>query len=201
MPKTVNPYWRKRLFIIAILLVALLVWLCSCNPTKKIERDDNKAVSRVEAKVELLNRVGEQYRQLKPCSNDTLITRIHDTTTNILTNTIRHTDTITKNGVKYIYVLDTAYFEKTKTIYQDKIVTDHELTNRQKDTINSLRLREAAFSGTIAEVRTNLAEQHKATNKWKLYFYLSLAFTVISHVVRTYIGGWFSSITSIFKKK
>ncbi len=188
---------RKLLPILLIILTIFLIWLSSCSEAKKLQKAEN----RVLADVESVKRVREKTNQLYPCSNDTVITEIHDSTTVTLTNTVRKTDTVVKNGIKYIFHTDTAFFEKTKTVYQTKVVTDNELTNRQKDTINSLRLREAAHNGTIGEVRDNLTKSNKNTNKWKLYFWLLFGTAILSHVVRTYIGGWFSSITSIFKKK
>jgi len=200
-----NPFAVKwsLFFIILVAIFICIMWMfvSGCNPEKKIIRQDNAAVSRVEAKVELLDRVGEQYRQLHKCANDTITNIIHDTTTTTLIKTVSHTDTVIKNGIKYISLIDTAFFEKEKTVFRDRIVTDHELTNRQKDTIISTRLQIATQNGVISEVRTNLSDQKKKTIKWEWFFYGSLFLLVLSHVIRSYIGGWFSSLTGIFKKK
>lgn len=184
--------------MVIVFILFMCYLLSGCNVAKKEQRRDVAAVNRVKADVTLLVQAGEAYRNLFPCSNDSIIKTIHDTTTNTLIKTVRHTDTLIKDGTKYIFHTDTAFFEKTKTVYQNTIVTDHELENRRKDTINSLRLQLATQNGTIGEIRTNLSDARKGANKWHLYFWLLFAGAIVSHVVRSYIGGWFSGI---FKKK
>lgn len=202
MAKTISPIWKKIIFYTAIVfLILFLSWLLSsCNVAKREAKRDVVAVNRVKADINLLVQAGESYRTLFPCSNDSIIKTIHDTTTNTLTKTVKHTDTVVKNGIQYIFHTDTAFFEKTKTVYQNTIVTDHELENRRKDTINSLRLQLATQNGTIGEIRTNLSDANKGANKWHLYFWLLFAGAIVSHVVRSYASGLFSGIFKAIKK-
>lgn len=200
--KDANPHAVKwsSVFLIAIALLIAAILFFGCNTEKKIIKEDNAAIERSTSKLSNLKRVAEIVRERFPCITDTVTNIVHDTTTNTLVKTVSHIDTILKAGEKYIVFRDTTYYEKGTTIFRDRIVTDKELTNRQKDTINSLRLQLAAQNGLIQEVRTNLSQARKTANKWEWFFYGSLLLLVLSHVIRSYVGGWFGSITKIFKK-
>lgn len=201
--KDANPHAVKwsSVFLIAIALIIVAIIVFGCNPSKKIERQDNAAIERSTSKLSNLKRVAEIVRERFPCINDTVTNIVHDTTTNTLVKTVSHVDTILKAGEKYIVFRDTTYYEKGKTIFRDRIVTDKELTTRQKDTINSLRLQLAAQNGLIQEVRTNLSDARKLANKRNWYIWIIVGLAILSHVVRTYFPSLVSSIFSIFKKK
>lgn len=146
-----------------------------------------KAVRKVLADVDLLNQVGEKYRELKPCANDSVTITVRDTTTNTLIKVVTQTDTLKQGDTLYIFHTDTAYFEKTKTIYKEKIVTDKELTNRQKDTINSLRVQSATKDGVNQELRATNSTLKKENNHLKWYLVGSVLLAILSHVLRSYV--------------
>lgn len=171
---------------IAFLLMVFIFFITlfmGCSEAKK----GQQAVKRVKADIDLLNQVGEAYRALKPCSNDTTTITIHDTTINTLIKTVTKTDTLRQGDTLYIFHTDTAYFEKTKTIFKEKIVTDKELTNRQKDTINSLKIQKGVQDGIIQELRSTNSTFKKENNHLKWYLTGSFLLLILSHILRSYI--------------
>ena len=202
MSKTLNHNLKPWAWILLILLVAFII-LCnwSCSPAKKLDA----AEKRVLADIESVKRVRGATADLFPCSNDTVTNTVHDTTTNTLVKTVSKTDTVIKDGIKYVFNTDTAYFEKERTIYRDRVITDHELTNRQKDSINSLRIQVGFSSGQIAELKSYIKAKGKTiTNLWLvisgliliicilLYFTLKGVITKIPGMV----GGLLTKIKS-----
>lgn len=164
-----------------LLIPITLILLISCSAPKK----DQQAVKRVIANVDLLNQVGEVYRNLKPCANDTLTEWVHDSTT--VTNTITKTkvDTFIKDGTKYIFRLDTAFFEKTRWQTQTKIVVDREKENRLTDSLNSQKIQLSFYKGRNAELNDqNTFLKRTIRNLWLVIVGLAV-FTVLSHVLRS----------------
>lgn len=182
--------------ILRILVADVIIFLCimimtGCSSeVNKLQKAEN----RVLANIESVKRIRAITADIFPCSNDTVVKSIHDTTTNTLIKTVKHIDTLVKDGTKFIFHTDTAFFEKTKTVYETKVVTDKELTNRQKDSLIALHLQIAAQNGAIDEVRTNISDARKASNKWEFYFWLLLVGAILSHVVRSYIPKVFSKL-------
>ena len=66
MLNDLNPYWKKRLLILAALLVALLFWLCSCNPEKQAARKDEKYINYVNASSKRQLPVVNAYKTAHP---------------------------------------------------------------------------------------------------------------------------------------
>lgn len=166
-----------------ILIPITLLLIISCSTEKK----NQQAVKRVEANVDLLNQVGEVYRKLAPCANDTVTAWVHDSTT--VTNTIvkTKTDTFTKDGTKYIFRLDTAFFEKTRYQTQTKIVVDREKENRLTDSLNSQKVQLSYYKGRNAELNEDKAALKKSNTKlWWLVIAVVVA-GVLSHVFRSKI--------------
>lgn len=176
--------WGLATFVFVIITFIFFITLfIGCSEAKK----GQNAVNRVKANINLLTQVGESYRSLFPCSNDTITTTVRDTTTNTLIKVVIKTDTLKQGNTIYIFHTDTAYFEKTKTIYKEKIVTDKELTNRQKDTINSLRVQSATKDGVIQELRAANSTLKNDNNHLKWYLVGSVLLAILSHVIRSYV--------------
>lgn len=181
---------------VLVVFIFFITLFAGCSEAKK----GQKAANRVMADVNLLNQVGERYRQLNPCSNDTTTITVRDTTTNTLIKVVTKTDTLKQGDTLYIFHTDTAYFEKTKTIYKEKIVTDKELTNRQKDTINSLRVQQGVKNGIIQQLREDKSDLKKENNHLKWYLAGSALLLILSHIVRSNAANWISSAKKLFTK-
>lgn len=185
-----------KILVLAILFALAAYFLTGCSEAKK----GQQAVNRVKADINLLVQVGESYRTLFPCANDTITTIIRDTTTNTLIKVVTKIDTLKQGDTLYIFHTDTAYFEKTKTIFREKIITDKELTNRQKDTINSLRVQQGVKDGIVQELRATNSNLKKENNHLKWYLAASFLLAILSHVVRSYAGNWIGSAKKLFTK-
>ena len=150
MMKDLNPYWKKRLLILAALLVALLLYLCGC--TSEIKKGQ-KAVARVNADANLQNQVAAKYLEHTPCLTpivkDSIVTK-HDTITTekkvlipvkLTEYKTKTLDTII-DGIS-VYVDSTGITVKnlnqkevyTKTIYQTKV--DQTRVNNLTDSLNA----------------------------------------------------------------
>lgn len=172
-----------KMIVVAVLFALIAYLLTGCSEAKKSQ----KAVNRVKADINLLLQVGEAYRQLKPCANDTITEFIHDSTTTTVIKEVVKKDTIVNGDTVYIITSDTIYSEKTKTIFKEKIITDKELTNRQKDTINSLRVQHGVKDGVIQELRGTISTLKKEKNNLKWYLAGSFLLLILSHIVRSYL--------------
>lgn len=172
-----------KILIFAILFALIAYFLTGCSESKK----GQKAVNRVKADINLLNQVGEAYRNIHPCANDTTTEFIHDSTTTTVIKEVVKKDTIVNGDTVYIVTSDTIYSEKTKTIFKEKIITDKELTNRQKDTINSLRVQQGVKDGVIQELRGTTSTLKKEKNNLKWYLAGSFLLLILSHIVRSYL--------------
>lgn len=72
MRKTINPYWKARLFWLFMAIVTIIAWLASgCNPAKVAARKDQQALDRVTTKPSLLQAAYARGAELWPCANDT----------------------------------------------------------------------------------------------------------------------------------
>ncbi len=70
--KTVNPYWKARIFWAFLIGIAAALFMCaSCNPEKIAARKDRKALERVETNISLLNDAWTKGSAIWPCANDT----------------------------------------------------------------------------------------------------------------------------------
>ena len=202
-----------------ILFVLLSIcWIVSCNTIKQEQRKDDAAIDRATSKLPNLERVAEIVRKRFPC----VTTETFRDTGKIIINEVKTQlppvkipfavykwkqisfDTIINGLSIYVdsngIVISGSYICKEKTIPITTTIKDDELVGRQKDTINSLRIQKAAKDGVISEIRTNLSDQKKESNKWKWYFWLSIAGLIISHVLRSYIPGWINKVGGMFKK-
>lgn len=72
MKKTINPYWKARLFWLFMIIAAVLAWTFSgCSPAKVAARKDQKAIDRVLTSPQLLQTAYARGAELWPCANDT----------------------------------------------------------------------------------------------------------------------------------
>lgn len=123
--------------------IIILIIFGSCNPEKKITRQDEAAIQRVTAKRDLISRVVPIVRYLYPCINDTLIKRDtsiqYDTSYRVIT----HNDILTKNDT----IVKTVFIKKN--IHDIRTIIDKEGLSRATDSINSLHIQIANMNGQI----------------------------------------------------
>ena len=206
MLNDINPWVRNRLIIIAIILVAFIVWLCSCSVAKK----DQAAVSRVNAKYELQIPVVNEYLKAHPRDTSTKIITIPGEIIRVpVPIMIRDTARERKirdslltikpdclEAVKNAY--DLAYDEAEKYYKEHPItvncppsiketITNNFDTRRWQDSAAKKDREIAKGSGHNEELKDQNTDLKKRnTNLWWL-FAASLVFTVLSHVARSYI--------------
>jgi len=153
--------------VIALLLIPLLIGLillfASCNPVKKVLRDESK-----------MREVWNKGALEGWCVNDSVY--VSDTT--IVLDTLHSidyvSDTITIDNVKYIEKLSYKTIEKKITIRDTTVVTDNSRIELQGKLIEHQK-------GEIKQLGINLKESEALTkqkrqerNKWRLYFFLAV---------------------------
>ncbi len=71
----INPYWKKRLTIVLIVIVTIMAIFClhGCNPDKELQRKNNKYVNYVNSNAILQLRVDSAYQSTHP--KDTTTTK------------------------------------------------------------------------------------------------------------------------------
>jgi hypothetical protein len=140
--------------------ILLLIIFSSCLNIKKAENKvlaDWESVKRVRAKTDVL----------LPCANDSLVF-IHDST--IVNNTEYIRDTLVKqiNDTTFVYYYDTAIVYKTNTKTINTVVVDKREVNKDIDSINALRLREAKLQGAIHEQRLEYNKVKNSKSIWRM---------------------------------
>ena len=140
--------------------ILLLIIFSSCLNIKKAENKvlaDWESVKRVRAKTDVL----------LPCANDSLVF-IHDSTTVVETTYLR--DTLVKqiNDTTFVYYYDTAIVYKTNTKTINTVVVDKREVNKDIDSINALRLREAKLQGAIHEQRLEYNKVKDSKSIWRM---------------------------------
>lgn len=72
MSKTINPYWKARLFWLFMIIMAILAfWVSGCNSAKIAARKNQQAIDRVLTNPQLLQTAYSHGAELWPCANDT----------------------------------------------------------------------------------------------------------------------------------
>jgi hypothetical protein len=210
-----NLYWRKRLiYTLIILFVLFMCFLLSCNSEKALIRKQDKAYGITVSTPRTFAQAAATWLAIHPCITpiikDSTIIK-HDTITTekkvfipVLKYKSTTLDTIV-DGIS-IYADSMGITVKnleekevtTKTIYQTKV--DQTRVNNLTDTLNAAKLVSATKDGIIETLRTNVSD-NRSENK-HLWWYLVAAgvILILSHVLRSYLGGWVSSATSLFKK-
>jgi hypothetical protein len=145
-----------KLLLIYIIGIVLVVCLWSCN-----------SVNKVLANVESVKRVRAATDPLYPCANDSLVF-IHDST--IVNNTQYIRDTLVKkiNDTTFVYYYDTAIVTKLVTKTINTVVVDKREVNKDIDSINALRLREAKLQGAIHEQRLEYNKVKNSKSIWRM---------------------------------
>ena len=147
-----NPDYMTALnwVILAAVLLAFVLHFSGCSPIPK-------AIQRVETNENSFNKVGADWAQLHPCVTDSVVSLVHDTTS--------QTDTAYKflPGVHLIhdnYVHDTVIqvVTKVKTIHDSvKVVkVDESLAQRLTDSLYSYKLVLAGAKGASDTVAGQL---------------------------------------------
>jgi hypothetical protein len=179
----IKPYFFLALFI---LLVIVICFLTSCSTAKRLERKKESAVNTVLADVNLLNRVGEKYRELEPCIPSQPVTTKRDTTT--ITNTVTKilpgkVDTLLNTRT------DTLVIEHTKTVtIRDTVkVKDLERENRLIDSLTRYKLLVAKYEGQTLELANQLNKETKRGDKWFWWFIGAIAALLGSNGLWLYI--------------
>ena len=149
-----------KLLLIYLIGILLLLWLWSCNPLKKAE-------NKVLANVESVKRVRAATDLLYPCANDSLVF-IHDSTIVNNTEYLRDTLVMQRNDTTFVYYYDTAIVTKLVTKTINTVITDKREVNKDIDSINALRLREAKLQGAIHEQRLEYNKVKNSKSIWRM---------------------------------
>lgn len=204
-------FWFVFLLSATIFIMSML----ACSPEKRAIRQQDKAYGITISTPRTFQQAAKLWLDIHPCLTpiikDSTIIK-HDTITTVKKifipsqneqYKIKTLDTII-DGIS-VFADSTGITVKnlnqkeveTRTVYQTKI--DQTRVNNLTDSLNSALLQLATEKGIVSEIRTNLSDQKKDTNKWKWYFYGSVFLSIISHILRSYISGWFSSAMGVFK--
>lgn len=227
MLNDLNPYWKKRLLILAALLVALLFWLCSCNPEKQAARKDEKYINYVNASAKRQLPVVNAWKTANPqdtavkliISEPKLITVYQDKLVKDTTGRQRLIDSVKQANEKEIDcgkaatdAFDLGYEQAEKYYLANPIkakcppdtTKQIQLTSeirRWQDSTMYYKLLLAGKDGVISEIRSEGSELKKQNNHLKWYLAGSFLLFVVSHILRSYVGGWFTSALGMFKSK
>lgn len=151
----------------AVVIILLLSALSGCNPERKIQR----AEQIVRTEPMSFDKIGAEWSLLHPCSNDTLIRLMNDTTS--------HNDTTILKGNDSLRI-DTVRINTVQTITKIKIqtVTDHKAEQIWKDSADKLKISLANSAGQIIEKDKRVKDgDAKNTNlMWFLIGAISLGF-------------------------
>jgi len=160
-----------KLILLYVLFIIGVIMLFSCNPVKQVLADIEK--------VKVVRAVTDP---LFPCANDSLVF-IHDSTT--VTETVFERDTLIeqRNDTTFVNYFDTAIVTKTVTKNTQTVVVDKREVNKHIDTINAIRLREAAFKGQLLSKEGEIKKAKSGKNLWFIVSIFSVAILLIIGVL------------------
>jgi len=179
----------------------VFILILSCNPQKRIARQDEKAINYVSAKKPLLDRLTPIVLAIHPCvtevvRTDSITTYIIDT----ITQKINVPYSVYKNKVLDTIINDISiyisndkislkYLGVQSVIIKTKTITQEDLSkvNRLLDTINIYKIKEATFKGQILQFEKQLNEEINQKQKWCTRFYLLFAILLTIHGILVYI--------------
>jgi len=185
----INPYWKKRLTIVFIVIIAILAIFClhGCNPDKALQRKNDKYVNYVNGNAKLQLRVDSAYQSTHP--KDTTITKTVGQPKIIYVNnafTIKDTarERFVIDSIKNVIKSDTtkdcgeaaldAYnlgYDECKKYYKAHPIKvecppdttthsmDHTEADRQKAIASNLQLDLSNLSGQITVKNTQISDQ------------------------------------------
>lgn len=183
--KTVNPNAVAAIlkFIVAAAVVVLLCIFVSCSPQRKT----NKAIQRVLANREALDKVGAEWKKLNPCVNDTTYLHSRDTLIETQTDTLEVHDTATNVVVKEITKLKTVRIIDTlvKVVQEKRALDSLKAESARKD------ISIAQLQGKLDEARQLAKTEAGRGDKWFWWFIVSVivgvVLLIVSHLIRSRI--------------
>lgn len=146
-------------FIVAAVYFILLAWLMSCNTPKKLAKKKEQAYQTVLTDSAMFKSIGDKYRKINPCINDTII---GETEVLILSDTVTlpgSTDTLIRP--------DTVRITNTKTNTVTKYIVDNKAIQELQDSLHAANVREASFKGQLLEKIDQLDKSKAETSVWK----------------------------------
>lgn len=200
---------NKKWWIIAIILLGFILFIISsCNPTKQLDKAKQKVLTDSSA----FDYVGRKFVALNPCANivkyksDTIVS--HDTTETFYhyTDSINHTDTVTKT-IKIV---------TTKTIHDTTTIIDDEALKLSQSQLAQRDLTIAGTNGQLLAAHEAVTSAEKKTRTVEiilgaivLIFVGTIAFKIYKAVTGGAVVGAatstsssiISTITNAFKKK
>jgi len=223
--KDVSPPWQK-IILFTLLSALVIALLCACNTEKKIARDDQKSVDRVNAKAPLQIPVVNAYLQGHPIDTATKIILspgkeiiVHQT--KIVKDTSGRQQLI--DSVKKAHenelncgqaaadAYDLGWDECEKQYLANKIkakcppdttklsfMTSE--TRRWQDSFHLKDKEGATKDGVIQTLHTNVADGKKEINRLMWFLIASVAILILSHVARSYMWSAILSVKNLFKK-
>ena len=163
-----------------ILLLAIGALLHGCNPAKRTQRLDTKALNRVVTNPTLLNDAGNVFLKLNPCvvltvkedsiifHNDTIIAEKKVIIPRIVSKN-RNIDTIIDNISIFINdsIIAVKSLEGERVITKNitKVIVDQSLVNRLKDTVDKKQRTIDTQYGENTELRTQISQYRNTINK------------------------------------
>ena len=171
-------------FIVAAVYFILLAWLMSCNTPKKLARKKEQAYQTVLTDSAMFKSIGDKYRKINPCVNDTII---GETEVLILSDT-----TILPGSTDTIVKPDTVRITNTKTSTVTKYIVDNKAIQELQDSLHSGNIREAELKGRIIQLekdkqeldkRAVLAEKAQRKLIWGIWGLIALL--LITHGLRS----------------
>jgi hypothetical protein len=158
------------LIVTALMIVVACIALSSCNPVKKVLKDENK-----------MREVWEKGVLKSWCANDSVY--VSDTT--ILLDTLNvietNTDTVTINDTVRITKTELKYITKTVTIRDTTIVTDRSKENLLQKEVSKLLDVQIKLKQDIVKLEAEKKAAKKSKNKAWTFFWIVLAASL----------GWF----------
>lgn len=159
----------SKIFILIFALVALaalLLFLSSCNPVKRVIKDPFK-----------MQQVFDEGVKLGWCVNDSVY--VSDTTVLFDTLHVFETvsDTLVMDRDSIIYVNRVSYktVTKTVTIRDTTIVTDKKKEKLLQKEVSKLLDDKVKLKQSLINLEAAKLNMNKQRNKWRLYFWLLVA--------------------------
>lgn len=179
-------------------MLIFCIAIASCSAQRKIE----KAKQRVITNKEAFDYVGDIYRDLHPCANDTILKTETDT---IIGKTIYSTDTIpaslyykkldtTLRGVHIRLLEDGKIFiqipKQEPTIIKEKntgFITNKTDMQLLKDELQEEKIKNAGKDGIIATQEKQIKAENKRGNNYAFWLIIAGILLVGSHIARSFI--------------
>lgn len=153
-----------KLIFWGFILLTFILACISCNPVKKVLKDENK-----------MREVWEKGVLKDWCVNDSVY--VSDTT--ILLDTLNvieaSTDTVTVNDTVRITRIDNKYITKTVTIRDTTIVTDRSKEKLLQQEVSKLLDDQIKLKQDIVNIEAEKKAIKKSKNKAWLFFWILLA--------------------------